>query len=260
MASKPLTSSNARQRLLSSRKDRWGVLLLLVGAIAYWFVSRPDFEKNTKWGFTEMPLSKKLPSPGSSKMEGRDNYEWNSSREGFRDTRFKNNWPTNKKRHDSTQHYKTGTLHRYSTAFQKAPLAISLNSADSMSWEQLPGIGPVLAARIVKYREKLGGFHSLSQLKEVYGITDSVYEKIGPLIKTDKGTVKKIDLNNSSLEELKKHPYLRWQTASAIIRYREANGIFHSLEDLNKIWSLTPETLLKIIPYFMVTPDSLRGQ
>jgi competence ComEA-like helix-hairpin-helix protein len=192
-----------------------------------------------------------------SKIEGRANYEWHTSREGFRGASLKNTWTTPKKRYDSTQPQKTGTQNRFSHSFQKAPIAILLNASDSMSWEQLPGIGPVLAARIVNYREKLGGFHSITQLKEVYGLTDSVYEKISPLIKIDEGALKKIDLNKASLEELKMHPHLRWKIANAIIRYREANGPFQSVEDLKNIWSLPPETILKIEPYLIVGKDSL---
>jgi competence ComEA-like helix-hairpin-helix protein len=260
MASKLRSSSKFRQKLLSSRKDRWGILLLLIGAFGYWLLSRPDFEENSKWVFTEMPHSKKLPPPRNHKIKDLARDEGHTSGEGFQGAGPNHTWRSLKKRVDSTRPQRRGKQNLFSTSYQKAPLSISLNASDSMSWEQLPGIGPVLAARIIKYREKLGGFHSVSQLKEVYGITDSVYEKISPVIKTDQGTVKKIDLNNSSLEELKKHPYLRWQTASAIFRYREANGRFNSLEDLNKIWSLSPETILKIEPYLIIGNDSLMSR
>jgi competence protein ComEA len=59
---------------------------------------------------------------------------------------------------------------------------IDINLADSTSWEDLPGIGPVMASRIVRYRNRLGGFANRNQLQEVYGMTDSLYEKISPML------------------------------------------------------------------------------
>lgn len=216
--------------------------------------------ENTQWGFIETPLAPKPKPPMRQKSNNHLSDDWKERHEAQRSTRFKNTLPkgnSNNFRNDSTVGRKQGFPDRFVAFSRKAPLAIGLNESDSVSWEQLPGIGPVLAARIIKYREKLGGFYNVTQLKEVYGITDSVYEKINPLIKNGAEQVHKLNLNKVSLEELKTHPYLRRKIASDIIRYREANGPFQSLEDLKKIWSLPPETLLKIEPYFKVEMDSL---
>jgi competence ComEA-like helix-hairpin-helix protein len=246
--------------LLNSKKDRWGLILLLFVALAYWFLSRPNLFKNTQWEFTETPLSRKPAQTGPQQQNYRPSHEWNDRREAQRSPGFKTTWSFKKFRHDSSRGLQQGFPNRLGTISRKAPLAVSLNASDSTLWEQLPGIGPVLAARIIKYRDKLGGFHSVTQLREVYGIADSVYEKISPVIKTDHQALHKIDLNKASLEELNSHPYLRWKIAQAIIRYREANGPFQSLEDLKKIWSLSAETILKIEPYLLVETDSLLVQ
>lgn len=131
---------------------------------------------------------------------------------------------------------------------------LSLNSSDSASLERLPGIGPVLAARIVRYREKLGGFYNSAQLKEVYGIDDTLYSFVGPFLETTaaRSTLTKIDLNNATLETLRQHPYLRWEKARAIIRYREANGPFTSVSDLEKIYLLDTATIRRLTPYVQV--------
>lgn len=243
--------------MLSSKKDRLGILLLLFGVIFYWFVSRQDFTKNTLWGFSEIPLSQKTQQAESQITNNGPSSEWSDRRGTQHSTGLKNTWPAKNFRADSTHFRKKDFQNRFVAISRKPPLAIALNESDSISWEQLPGIGPVLAARIIRYRDKLGGFHSVTQLKEVYGITDSVYEKINPLIKNGAEQVHTLDLNKVSLEELKMHPYLRWKIANAIIRYREANGPFQSLEDLKKIWSLSPETILKIEPYLRVDMDSV---
>lgn len=59
-----------------------------------------------------------------------------------------------------------------SASFSYKPFFIDVNKADSAGFEKLYGIGPKLASRIVKYREWLGGFTHVEQVKEVYGIAE----------------------------------------------------------------------------------------
>jgi hypothetical protein len=75
------------------------------------------------------------------------------------------------------------------------------------------GIGQKLAARILLFREKLGGFYSVDQVRETYGLPDSIFIRIRPMLKigeTGEGALRKIDLNSSGIEELRQHPYIRW--------------------------------------------------
>ena len=131
---------------------------------------------------------------------------------------------------------------------------LPLNESDSAALEKLPGIGPVLASRIIRYREKLGGFYHRSQLREVYGIDDSLYAFIEHFIETNQaeGSLKKMDINTATLETLRQHPYLRWEKAKAIIRYREANGPFANVRDLEKILTLDTLTIRRLLPYVVV--------
>ena len=131
---------------------------------------------------------------------------------------------------------------------------LPLNESDSAALEKLPGIGPVLASRIIRYREKLGGFYHRSQLREVYGIDDSLYAFIEHFIETNpaEGSLKKMDINTATLETLRQHPYLRWEKAKAIIRYREANGPFANVRDLEKILTLDTLTIRRLLPYVVV--------
>lgn len=252
--------SKSKHWILSSRKDRVGVILLLTVTLVYWLVSRPNFFKNSRCAVTEIPLVRKPSQLKAKEMLVPPTIEWNSQRKFPRYPEEKGDWRQGSFRSGSS-YRRNPALEKQAQVYpKKATLVISLNSSDSIAWEQLPGIGPVLAARIIKYREKLGGFHSTPQLKEVFGITDSVYEKIAPSIKTQDEKLLKIDINKASLDELKKHPYLRWVIANAIVRYREANGRFQSTEDLKKIWSISPATILKIEPYLFAGADSLDKQ
>jgi competence protein ComEA len=59
---------------------------------------------------------------------------------------------------------------------------VSLNAADAIALETIPGIGPVTAQAIIATRESLGGFDSLDQLLDVDGIGPATFESIRPYI------------------------------------------------------------------------------
>lgn len=124
-----------------------------------------------------------------------------------------------------------------------------INMADTAAFIALPGIGSKLAARIVLFRDKLGGFYDVRQIGEVYGLQDSVFKKISPMLRCDAGHIRKIDINNAEKETLKVHPYIRWQMASALVAYREQHGSFHSAEDIAKLENIDMEAVKKMIPY-----------
>jgi len=116
----------------------------------------------------------------------------------------------------------------------------------------LPGIGSKLAERIVKFREKLGGFCTAAQVAEVYGLSDSVFAKINSKLQCNPALVKQININTVSFEELKAHPYIKYQLANAVIQYRNQHGSFQSTEDLKQIVLMTDEVFNKIAPYLTV--------
>jgi DNA uptake protein ComE-like DNA-binding protein len=137
-------------------------------------------------------------------------------------------------------------------------LVISLENANSAALEKMPGIGPVLSVRIIKYRDKLGGFYEVDQLREVYGLSDSVFSEIAPLLRLSGNNIKKIDINSASEEELRKHPYIQWKLARQLIKFREAHGSFEEVKDLEEIWGLDRDRLKKLIPYLVFNIDSSR--
>ncbi len=126
---------------------------------------------------------------------------------------------------------------------------VSINNADTASLIALPGIGSKLAARIVNFREKLGGFHSVDQIGETYGLPDSTFQKIKPYLKVDVAAVRKININTATKDELKLHPYIKWNLANAIVEYRSQHGAYKSLDDLKKIVVVDDATYNKIVLY-----------
>ncbi len=128
--------------------------------------------------------------------------------------------------------------------------SFDLNTADSSDFESLKGIGPVLASRIIKYRNKLGGFVHLQQLEEVYGLDSMIVELLNTRSYIAPGFVPdKININTLEEESFQGHPYLDKKSARWISRYRSQHGAFNSPEQLRNIKTLTEEKLQKIFPY-----------
>lgn len=96
--------------------------------------------------------------------------------------------------------------------FQQKIIGIELNSADSIQLDKLKGVGKVLSARIIKYRNRLGGYYSVEQLKEVYGITDSSYKYIitKNKITVDTQLIRKINISTADFKTLIRHPYFNY--------------------------------------------------
>lgn len=126
---------------------------------------------------------------------------------------------------------------------------IDINLADTSAWIALPGIGSKLAARIVSFREKLGGFYAISQVAETFGLADSTFQKIRSWLKLDPPVLRKININTATLEELKAHPYIRFTLARPIVAFRSEHGPFTKLEDIKKVMAVTEEIYSKISPY-----------
>jgi competence ComEA-like helix-hairpin-helix protein len=132
---------------------------------------------------------------------------------------------------------------------EKKKNKIDINLADSTSWEDLPGIGPVMASRIVRYRNRLGGFANRNQLHEVYGMTDSLYEKISPML-VDGIPLSKHNWNTVTESELKSHPYVGPKFARLILRFREQHPELKSWEIWKRIPGVTDSVLEKWQLYF----------
>lgn len=129
------------------------------------------------------------------------------------------------------------------------PKSIRINQADSLDWLALPGIGPKLSGRILGYRNALGGFVKVEQIKEVYGLADSVFQQLLPQLELDAVAVRKLNLNTATMEEMSRHPYIRWKLAQAIVQYRNSNGTFQDMSDLGKIHLVDTNLLKKLGPY-----------
>ena len=123
---------------------------------------------------------------------------------------------------------------------------IDLATADTTLLMTVPGIGPYYARRIVEYRYRLGGFACLQQLSEIDGFPQ---QALAFLTLSDAPAVEKINVNTLSLNDLKRHPYVNFYMARAIVDYRRQHGRINDLRDLQLLPDFTPEAVERLLPY-----------
>lgn len=131
----------------------------------------------------------------------------------------------------------------------KGPLDI--NRAALEHWQQLPGIGEKRARQIVNFREKLGGFLSVGQVAETWGLPDSVFQTIKPLLALEEQSIRKLNLNAASAEDLDAHPYISAKQAELIVRYREQHGAYAAVEDIAKIAAFKDKTWVEKVRAYL---------
>ncbi len=135
-------------------------------------------------------------------------------------------------------------------AQNKPSRRINLNRADSVQLLPLPGIGPVFAGRIIKYRRLLGGFVSVNQLAEVYGMPVETIERIRSMIAIDSSAIKMIQLDSATFGELLRHPYLEYEEVKALVEYRDFAGRISSFSELLENHILPDTTIRRMVGYF----------
>ena len=144
-------------------------------------------------------------------------------------------WVKNKKEFKNYKNYPN-------TAFAKKDkiVVIDINQASQADLIKIFGIGEAISLRILKFKESLGGFVSMEQMKDVWGLSPEVIENLNSHFKVSTlPNLKKIDINNASIKELSQFPYFNYQLARQIVTFRSMNGDIKNIEDLTKIKGLS---------------------
>ncbi len=149
------------------------------------------------------------------------------------------------------------------TSFEEKPFApqnftkktatatVDINAATAEDWQQIRGIGPGWAKRIVNFREKLGGFTAPQQVAETYGLPDSVFQKMLPQMQVGTPVFRRIKINAATLDELKKHPYLSSFQATILFNYRNQHGSYTDFASVKKVKAgFTDDDWRRLEPYF----------
>lgn len=128
---------------------------------------------------------------------------------------------------------------------------VELNQSTQEELEKVPGIGPFFAKQIIKYRVQLGGFYSKQQLLEVWKMDEEKYQQIQKYLSVDPQKVKKLNINQSSIEQFNSHPYLNWNQANSIVKMREQKKGFKQIDDIKLSVLISKELFEKIKPYLV---------
>ena len=131
-------------------------------------------------------------------------------------------------------------------------ILVSVNIADTAEFTLISGIGLGYAKRIIKYREALGGFISIDQMKEVYKLPPEIIDNNIDYFKLDTSHITKININIVEVNTLRLHPYISWNVANSIVQMRNNHGDYKNVSDIKKSDLINEELFLKIAPYLSV--------
>lgn len=155
----------------------------------------------------------------------------------YRDTAYQRGRRLNNAEHDSV-------VAHYQPKIRQGE-HIVLNTADTTALKTVPGIGPYFARKIVQYGQRLGGYVSVDQLDEIDDFPLDAKE----FLVIESPSPRKLNLNQLSLNELKRHPYINFYQARAITDYRRLHGLIRSLDDLRLTKEFPQEAIDRLKPY-----------
>jgi DNA uptake protein ComE-like DNA-binding protein len=126
-----------------------------------------------------------------------------------------------------------------------AGTTLPINASDTTELKKIPGVGSAIARSIVSYRNRLGGFYSLSQLADIHLNADL----LGKWLTLDTVPLRQIDINRSGIERMRSHPYISFYMAKAIKDYRDKYGNIRSMQDLSLLDEFSAADIERISHY-----------
>ncbi len=129
----------------------------------------------------------------------------------------------------------------------KQPTIVDPNTADTLTLQRVPGIGRWISRSIVEQRDRLGGFHSVSQLVEVKHFPEEALK----WFRIDSTTVdvRKININKASFQQLNRHPYISYEQARDLTNFIRLYGKIVGTQALRRPAIFTPEETERLQPY-----------
>ena len=129
---------------------------------------------------------------------------------------------------------------------QKLPpgTQLSLNDCDTVELKKVPGIGSYTAQKICRYRQRLGGFYTTTQLHEI-----GLSQELDSWFTIDSTRIQKLKLNESSFQTLVRHPYLSYEQVKAVFNFKRKHGKIKSIKQLQLLEEFDAHTINQLTPY-----------
>ncbi len=122
---------------------------------------------------------------------------------------------------------------------------VDLNTVDTSDLKRIPGIGSGIARQIVQYRQRLGGFYEVNQLKDLPYVTDDML----PWFRLEEVHLEKIEINKAGLEQLRNHPYMNFYKAKVILEHRRKRGKINDISQLSFYEEFSDDDIKRLSPY-----------
>jgi len=175
--------------------------------------------------------------------------------ENARKERYASNYQQNKRpyySYDTSHYHKNVPFEKQEKKPQYTIVKLELNRCDTSEIVVVPQFGSKRAQKLVEYREKLGGFYAFEQVKEIFILQNIEVEFLKKYFTLDVSLIRKININTATYKELVTHPYLDSYLAKIIVNYREKNGKFTSMDELQKTTNAYQELMEKLIYYIEI--------
>ena len=182
-------------------------------------------------------------APSSGGERGRSYYDDGRADEGNEGKQSQNGSTATLRDGRTPNEYHRDTL-RYPIKLKPGE-QIALNTSDTTQLKKVPGIGSFYARKIVRYRERLGGYYDVSQLMEIEGFPENALA----YFRISRNDIQRMNVNKLSAAQLRSHPYINYMMAKAILDYRRLKGPLQSMQDLRLLPDFTPENIRRIEPY-----------
>jgi DNA uptake protein ComE-like DNA-binding protein len=122
---------------------------------------------------------------------------------------------------------------------------VVLNTADTTQLMKVPGIGSYYAKEIIRHGKWIGGYVSVDQLDEIEGFPPTAKK----YFVVSHPTPQRLNINKLTLQQLRRHPYINYYQAKAIVDYRRLYGDIKSLQDLRFSKAFPEDAIQRLEPY-----------
>lgn len=169
-----------------------------------------------------------------------------------RSYRYDYDYTSTNKKYDSAHYQRdTSKLQRMEKKVLYQIHKIDLNKCDTTAIVGVPQFGSKRALKVIEYRDKLGGFYSFAQLREIYILQDISIEHCAKYFTIDPSKIKKIDINHVTYKELITHPYFDAYLTKQVINYRDQKGSIKNMAHFKEITHAYKELTDKLEPYLI---------